>query len=158
MSRVGGGALVALLAVAGCGEPRIDVSKTASFIKDAVAKQTGAPVKDVACPDKVAVKAGDSFTCSVVGADGTKGDARLTQEDDQGNLKFSAPFLNTKAAERIVRRQLRRRSKKATVSCPQIVIIAKGGTFRCEAHTGSSTRTVLARQNDAKGNFSYRIR
>ncbi|MGI8730910.1 MAG: DUF4333 domain-containing protein [Solirubrobacteraceae bacterium] len=148
---------MAAVAVAGCGEQRIDVDETAKFAKSAVAKQIGSAVEKVDCPDKVAVKADDAFTCSVVGADGTRGDARFVQKDDEGNLAFSAPFLNTKAAERIVRRQLRKRSKKATVSCPQIVIVARNKRFRCRAKTGSETKTVFARQTDSKGNFTYRI-
>lgn len=152
-----GAALAAAVGLAGCGEPRIDIDKTATFIKDAVAKRIGTPVKEVKCPQTVAVKASDTFTCAVIGIDGTTGDARLTQKDDRGSLSFSAPFLNTKAAERIVQKQLRRQSKDATVSCPQIVIVKKDGRFRCQARTGSSTKSVFARQTDSKGNFTYRV-
>lgn len=150
-------ALAAAVALAGCGEDRIDIDKTTAFVEDAVAKRIGSPVKAVNCPQTVVVEASDSFTCAVIGTDGSKGDARFTQTDDQGSLTFSAPFLNTKAAERIVRKQLRRRTKDATVSCPQIVIVGQGERFRCKARTGSSTKTVFARQTDSAGNFTYRV-
>ncbi len=152
-----GAVLPAAGVLAGCGEPRIDIDKTTTFIEAAVAKQVGAPVKEVVCPEKVLVKASATFTCVVVGTDGTKGEARLKQKDDAGSLTFSAPFLNTKAAERIVQRQLRRQTKGATVSCPQIVTLKKDSRFRCQATTGSRTKTVSARQTDATGNFTYRV-
>jgi len=152
-----GAALAAAVALAGCGEERIDIDKTAAFIKGAVAKRIGSPVKEVDCPQTVVVQALDTFTCAVIGTDGTRGDARLTQKDDQGSLSYSAPFLNTKAAERIVQRQLRRNTKGATVSCPQIVIVKQDTRFECQARSGSSTKTVFARQTDSEGNFTYRI-
>lgn len=152
-----GVSLAAAVALAGCGEARIDIDKTAAFIKGAVAKRIGSPVREVDCPQTVVVAASDTFTCAVIGTDGTRGDARLTQTDDQGSLRFSAPFLNTKAAERIVQRQLRGNTRGATVSCPQIVIVKQGARFECQARSGSSTKTVFARQTDSEGNFTYRI-
>lgn len=152
-----GAALAAAVALAGCGEERIDIDKTAAFIKGAVAKRTGSPVRKVDCPQTVVVQASETFTCAVIGTDGTRGNARLTQKDAQGSLSYSVPFLNTKAAERIVQRQLRRNSKGATVSCPQIIIVKRDARFECQVAGVSSTKTVFARQTDSNGSFTYRI-
>ena len=152
-------AAVALL-VAGCGEAKIDVGKASKFIDAAVTKQVGAKVKSVKCPDSVVVKAKDKFRCVVTGTDGTKGDAELTQKDDQGNLTFYAPFLHTKEAARVMQTQLRNRSRSsrdATVSCPQIVVVGRGRTFNCALTVGGDERQVAARQTDAKGNFTYNV-
>jgi len=152
-------AAVALL-VSGCGEAEIDVGKASKFIDAAVTKQVGAQVKSVKCPDSVVVKAKDTFRCRVTGTDGTAGDAELTQKDDKGNLTFYAPFLHTKEAARVMQTQLRNRSRRtrdATVGCPQIVVVAKNRTFDCVVTIGGRERRLVARQTDANGNFTYRV-
>jgi len=153
-------ALLATLLAAGCGESEIDVAKASKFIDDAVTKQVGAEVKSVKCPDSVETKAKATFTCVVTGSDGTKGDARLTQKDDEGNLAFYAPFLHTKEAAKAIQTELRNRSRGsrgAIVSCPEIVIAAKGRTFDCRLTVDGEQRKVVARQTDAGGNFTYRV-
>ncbi len=153
-------ALLAALAIGACGESEIDVDEASKFIDSAVTKQVGAQVKSVNCPDSVKVKARDMFTCVVTGSDNTKGDAELTQKDDKGNLTFYAPFLHTREAAQVMQTQLRNRSRTTrgvTVSCPQIVVVARGRTFNCELRDGRDTLTVVARQTNDKGNFTYRV-
>jgi len=153
-------ALLATLALGACGASEIDIAKASKFIDSAVSKQVGAEVKSVKCPESVKVKAKDTFTCVVTGSDGTKGDAKLTQKDDKGNLTFYAPFLHTREAEQVMQRQLRNRSRGSrgvTVSCPEIIVVGKGRNFDCELRNGTDTLTVAARQTNDRGNFTYRV-
>ncbi len=60
----------------------------------------------------------------------------------------------------VIQTQLRNRSRDArdaTVSCPEIVIAAKGRTFDCQLTIDGEQRRVVARQTDAGGNFTYRV-
>ncbi len=42
----------------------------------------------VDCPDKVAIKAGATFTCTVTSKDGKTTEYTVTQADNQGNVRF----------------------------------------------------------------------
>lgn len=154
----GASALLAMLALTGCGKAEIDVGKASKFIEDAVQKEVGAKVKSVDCPGSVKVKAKSTFTCVVTGSDGTKGDALVTQRDDKGNMIVSAPFLHPREAEGAIQGQLRKRAANATVDCPEIIVVAKGGKFDCKVASAGPTKSVSATQTDTKGNFSYRER
>jgi hypothetical protein len=150
-------AAVAALTAAGCGERRIDVEKSAKLIQSAVEEQVGADVKSISCPDTVAVKAKATFVCQVLGKDGTKGTASVTQTDGKGTISVAAPFLHKDEAEQSIQTELRKRAPRATVTCPDIIVVKRGGTFDCAANLGEINATVKARQTNAQGNFTYRL-
>jgi hypothetical protein len=152
------GACLAGLTVTGCGEQQIDVAKSARLIQNAIEEQIGAKVKAIKCPDEVAVKAKASFTCAVTGGDGTTGTATVTQTDGKGTISVTAPFLNKDEAELSIQTDLRRRSPRATVVCPDIIILKARGTFDCTANLGEINATIAATQTGAKGAFRYTVK
>jgi hypothetical protein len=149
---------VAALAATGCGEQQIDVEKSAKLIQSAVEEQVGADVKSISCPDEVKVKANDTFTCLVTGKDGTKGTATVTQTDGKGTISVAAPFLHKDEAEQSIQADLRKRAPRATVVCPDVIVVKKGGTFTCTANLGEINATITAKQTNADGNFTYTVK
>ncbi len=147
----------AALAVAGCGEQRIDVEKSAKLIQSAVEDQVGSDVKAIKCPEEVKVEAKATFTCAVTGRDGTTGTATVTQTDGKGTIRVAAPFLHKDEAELSIQSDLRRRAPRATVVCPDIIIVKAGGKFECAANLGEINATIKATQTNASGNFRYSV-
>ena len=151
-------AVAAALAAAGCGETVIDSAKVEKFIGKSVIDQAGVRVKSVSCPKDRPAKKGDTFTCTVVGKDGTKGQATVTQRDDEGNVGTTAPFLHMREVEGAIVDQIKQQADATvTVTCPEIVVPKAGGTFRCEATDGSRTRQVESTMTDAKGNLRFKV-
>jgi hypothetical protein len=151
-------AAFAALTAIGCGEQQIDVEKSAKLIQSAVEEQVGADVKSIACPDEVKIKAKSTFACVVNGKDGTKGTATVTQTDGKGTISVAAPFLHKDEAEQSIQSDLRKRAPRATVVCPDIIVVRKGGTFTCAANLGEVNATVAATQTTANGNFVYNVK
>jgi hypothetical protein len=149
---------LAALTATGCGEQQIDIEKSAKLIQSAVEEQVGADVKSISCPDEVKVKAKDTFTCVVTGKDGTKGTATVTQTDGKGTISVAAPFLHKDEAEQSIQTDLRKRAPRATVVCPDIIVVKAGGKFVCKANLGEINVIVTATQTNANGNFTYRAK
>lgn len=160
MRRCPAALVVAALAVtaAGCGERQIDVEESATLIERAVEEQVGADVGSVSCPDEVKLRAKATFTCAVVGRDGTRGDATVTQTDGEGAVSVAAPFLHKDEAEQTIQAELRKRAPRTTVECPDIIVVKAGGRFRCEADLGPLDASVEARQTNAQGNFVFSVK
>lgn len=152
-------ALLAAVALASCGESTIDAAKGEKFIRGVVAKQVGARVATVSCPGDIETKKGDRFTCTVTGADGSKGDVLVTQRDDDGNVAVSAPFLHVREAETVMAEQIAKQTKEreVKVACPEIIVVKKSELFRCKATGGDKSRDVSARLTDEQGRFRYRL-
>lgn len=150
-------ALLATTAASGCGQTRIDIAKATSFIDQAVQQQVGARVRSVVCPAKVKIKAGSSFACVVTGRDGSKGDALVTQRDDKGNMTVRAPFLHPREAERAIAAELAKGTPGTTVACQEIIVVAKGRRFHCDATADGATHGISATQTDADGKFTYDV-
>ena len=151
-------ALGATLALSGCTE-MIDADKGEEEISKAVRVQAGVPVKEVSCPEDVEVKKGGTFTCTVTAKDGTKGDVRVVQSDDEGNVKFDAPFIHMDEAEGSIVEQINAQVKDAgevTVDCPDIVVGEPGAPFTCKGLAGGKAFTVKAVQTDGKGKFTFK--
>lgn len=149
-------AAVAALAVAGCGQRQIDVGKASKLVQGAVESQVGAQVASISCPREVEVEAHATFACTVTGEDGTKGVATVTQTDGQGTIGVAAPFLHE--AEQTIQSDLRKRAPRATVVCPDIIVVKQGATFVCEADLGEFDATVRATQTSAGGSFTYTLK
>ena len=148
----------AALTTIGCGEQQIDLEKSAKLIQSAVEEQVGADVKSIACPDEVKVKAKATFACVVNGKDGTKGTATVTQTDGKGTISVAAPFLHKDEAEDNIESDLRKRAPRATVVCPDIIVVKSGGKFECKANIGEINAVVSATQTNANGNFTYTVK
>ena len=151
-------ACMAALAATGCGQQQIDIDKAAKLIQGAVEQQVGADVASISCPEEVTVKADSNFSCTVVGKDGTKGVATVTQTDGKGTITVAAPFLHMDEAEQSIQSDLRRRAPRATVVCPDIIVVEKGAKFVCQANLGEINATITATQTSANGTFTYDVK
>jgi uncharacterized lipoprotein len=83
---VGAVAALSIVALAGCGEKTLKTSQ----IEDQLKSQAGAAVKTVSCPDDVKAEKGGTFNCEVTLASGQKGQVKVTQTDDNGNVHVEA--------------------------------------------------------------------
>jgi hypothetical protein len=149
------GCSASVCAGSGCG---IDTGKAESSVKTIVASATGADVKSVSCPTKVAFKKGTSFTCIATGADGTTAPITLTQTDSKGNVHISAPDLvHTGGDAKLIASGLTSKLKfTVTVKCPDLVTAHKGTTFNCVATHATETHKVIVTVTDDKGSIDYR--
>ena len=153
-----GVATAASIALLGCGETVIDSSKVEKSIGRTVIDQAGVHVKSVSCPKDPKAKKGATFTCTVTATDGTKGDATVTQSDDDGNVRTSAPFLHTRDAEAQIAAQIKKQAGVTVkVTCREIVIAKAGEKFRCKASDGKVTRDIQVTMTDDQGNFTAKI-
>jgi hypothetical protein len=151
----------AAIALAGCSESRptpIDAAKGERVIRRAVIQRVGARVKDVECPEGLTAQKGATFRCRVIGADGTEGDAIVTERDDRGTVSVSAPFLHVDEVEESIASGISKQAdSKVRVRCPEIVPVEAGGAFRCVAKSGSRSRGVRVVQKNARGHVRYEL-
>jgi hypothetical protein len=149
--------LLAAVALVSCGDTTIDTGKDETVIRRAVTQQAGARVASVACPEGVKARKDVTFTCVVTGRDGSKGDAVVRVKDDDGTTRFSAPFLHMRDVEAVMADQLRKRTKvRVTIACQEIVVVRKGGRFRCRATSDGRSGVVVVRFVDDAGHFRFR--
>ena len=79
-------AVLAALGLAGCGN--LDDTKLEGEIKTGIEKQAGVKIRSVSCPDDRPIKRGDVFTCTATATSGETGQVRVTQIDDEGNVRW----------------------------------------------------------------------
>jgi len=79
---------VPALALAACGSDTLDAAEVESEIGPMVEDQTGTRDVDIACPDDVEAEEGAVFECDVTAAGGVEAKLRVTQEDDEGNVRW----------------------------------------------------------------------
>ena len=79
---------VGALAVAGCGDKKLDTGKLEGKIKEGIEKQTGVKIRSVQCPDDVKVEKGDRFTCRATTTTNQRVVVNVTQQDDEGNVRY----------------------------------------------------------------------
>lgn len=152
------------LALGGCSASvstgdNLDNAKAQDEISKAVRVQAGVPVKDVSCPNDVKLEKGGRFTCTVTAKDGTKGQVQVVQKDENGNVRFDAPFIHMDEAEGSIVEQINAQVKnigEVTVDCPDIVVGKPGAPFTCKGTVSGDTFTVNAVQTDGKGKFDFK--
>ena len=81
------------LGLAACGN--LDSGKIESEISKQVEKQAQGQVKvkSVDCPSGRKIKKGDRFTCTITAENGATTKAQVVQQDDKGNVRFTANLL-----------------------------------------------------------------
>ena len=97
MRSFGLAALVAL-ALAGCGEDRIDTARVEDEVEVEIEQQARVPVAEVACPKDVTIEQGRRFQCTVTGDNGGEATVQVLQTDDEGNVRFRATGLDALGA------------------------------------------------------------
>jgi len=85
------GALVAV-ALSGCSASvsvggGLDTEKLERTIGDEFAKSVEGKI-DVVCPDDVKLEEGNTFECTATADDGSTRQVKVTQKDDDGNVRF----------------------------------------------------------------------
>ena len=146
-----------VVALGGCAK-KIDDAKAEKFISKTITDQIGAKVKSVKCPTDLTAKKGETFTCTVTGADGSTGDTKVTEKDDQGNVRVTAPFVNVRELEQSIGAGITKQiGAKVTVDCPEIIVGKKGDTFDCSARSGDSKARVKVTQTDDQGHVRYEL-
>ena len=172
-------ALAALLA-AGCGTKTLKGGEIEGFVEK-TAKEQGAKVTSVDCPDDVKAEKGKSFTCKVKGAGGKEADINVEQTSNHGNVSIGrqdfipllgggkAPVakplsglpLNVSGVEQAITKEVSSKSngavKAASVDCPSRVVVKRGATFTCEVTSdkGKTTKFKVT-QTDAQGNVRFK--
>ena len=156
--RLAGLALLAAAALSGCGETTIDAAEQEEFVRDVVVREIGARVASVRCPENVERREGDTFRCTVTGADDSTGDVVVTQQEDS-KVQVVAPFLHVTEAETVIANGIDDRldADDVDVRCPEIVVVRKDRLLRCMASAAGTSRTVSVRLTDDRGRFRYRL-
>jgi Domain of unknown function (DUF4333) len=155
---VGLATLGAGVALAGCSSSSsLDIGKLKRAITQNVEAQAGVRVRDVRCPADVTESKGATFSCTVVGTDGTQAPIQVVQKDAKGNVHFGAALLHVREAEAGLLRVIDQRSsvRVDSVSCPEILLEAIGRRFRCTFRVGARVGTIAAMFTDVSGHFSF---
>jgi hypothetical protein len=66
----------------------IDTAELEQQITDEMTAQSGVVPASVRCPDEVAAEAGATFECTATADDGSVATIVVTEEDDQGSLRW----------------------------------------------------------------------
>jgi len=151
-------ALLAAVALSACGATMIDAEEQEQFVRDVVVREIGARVASVRCPENVERSEGDTFRCTVTGADDSTGDVIVTQQED-AEVQVVAPFLHVTDAEAVVANGIadQLEADGIDVECPEIVVVRKGRLLRCTARATGASRSVSVRLTDDRGRFHYRL-
>jgi hypothetical protein len=80
-------ALAGSLFLGGC-TATVETDALEQQIGDELAAQAGVVPVSVDCPDDVAAEAGATFECVATADDGSIATITVTQQDDQGNLRW----------------------------------------------------------------------
>jgi hypothetical protein len=80
-------ALTLAVAAAACTPP-LDTDGLEANLKEKVAKDTGATITTVECPD-VKAEAGSTFDCTATDDSGATFVVKVTQTDDQGHVVYA---------------------------------------------------------------------
>lgn len=155
--------LGASVALTGCTR-RLDMDKLKTVLKDGFASQTGLQVKEVSCPESRDIKAGDSFDCKATTPGGASATLKVTQSDDQGNVKWelsaSEGVLDlTKLAGTIQAGLKEQTGVEAQVDCGGKFREAEAGkSFDCKAtDAGGAAHTVTITVKDKAGNVDWKL-
>jgi hypothetical protein len=157
--------LPALVALGGCsgsvsvGGKTLKTNEAEASIKSLVTSKVGARVKSVSCPEDIDVKTGATFTCTVVGTDGSKGAITAKQTDDKGNFDVDLPLIRPRDAEQAMTTSIKKQVsvKNLAITCPEIVVFKTGGTFRCSGIGDGVTAPIAVTQVDNTGHIRFKL-
>ncbi len=154
----------ALLALAGCGS--IDATRTENAVRQEIARGVGAKLRSVECPEDVPLERGRDFSCTAIGADGTRVPVPVTQTDDSGKVEFQVQLIKPRVVEAGLVRFAERAAEagggskaRAAARCPELRPVKRGDVILCSLtfHDGS-TVVGKATQTDDQGNVKFDLR
>jgi hypothetical protein len=147
-------ALLLGLFLIGCTRT-IDADKAKKIITDGLADHHMA-LKSISCPADVKIVKGATFVCTGVTADDQPMTFDMTQQDDEGLVKWElrGKTVNTDDIKTDV---VKRLGDQATVTCPHKITIAQANEpFICDVSRGSETKHLQV-TTDAAGTVSYKL-
>lgn len=165
-----GAAAVALLVLGGLGgvgcssQDQLDMGRSERQIVADLSKTYAVPVTDAQCPDKVVVKRGAAFRCTVaVGGASQRLEVQAVQRNDKGDLLVAAKaaVVHTDQVAADISGRLNEQFKRSFVTncgAAATKVVAPGSQFDCQAADGSSRRVVTATVQDAQGTLTYEVR
>ena len=164
---VAAAAVVTVAMSAGCGSSSDDTAKSAApkTVDDAQVEKgieddlstSSAKVTSAKCPTDVAVKQGDTFTCTVKFDNGATGKATVTQQTLNKytyELKPGSVQVPGTTADAAVEKSLAAQGiPNATVNCPANIIVKVGTTVTCNVSgaQGAASGTVTFTFSSAEG-------
>ena len=80
--------VIAAVALAGCGESTLDAGDIESEVTPQVEEQTGTKDVTIDCPDDIEAEEGADFECDITAQGGVEAKLKVTQEDDEGNVRW----------------------------------------------------------------------
>ncbi len=81
--------VIAALMLAGCGgEDTLDAGDIESEVVPQIEDQTGTRDVAIECPEDVEAEEGAVFECDITAEGGIKAKLKVTQEDDEGNVRW----------------------------------------------------------------------
>ncbi|MFN8186210.1 MAG: DUF4333 domain-containing protein [Gaiellales bacterium] len=140
------------LALAACGT--LDTSQLEQLVSERIEAVIGFAPASVDCPKDVEAKAGDVFSCTVTGSDGSTAEIEVTQKNDEGNVDVAGNLLKTQQLEQAIKDQL----GATEVSCPEIVAVEAGKTVDCDAAAGSDKATIVVTIENDNGDVTFQRR
>jgi uncharacterized protein DUF4333 len=87
-ARLAVGLALVAVAVAACGENKLDTERAESAIRAGITRQTGVKIASVRCPDDVEARQGDTFRCLARASNGQRARVEVTQRDDEGSVSW----------------------------------------------------------------------
>jgi len=162
------GLLILAVILFGCGGSLtvtsfLDVERLERTNADGITAQTGTNVESVACPDEVAMEAGNVFECTVTDESGNTAIVTVTQDDDVGNMTWELPedtLLDIARVEEVISEGIADQLGvvTASVECPDEVLIEAGNDFECTVTDDQGNTDVVAvTQVDDAGNISWEL-
>ena len=146
--------LLAVLALAACGDDHVNGEKLAEKIKAALATHE-LVVDALTCPPRV-VKLGDAFTCTGTTADKQPVTIDVTQQGS-GNLQWALQGMELHAAK-IRSEILPKLGAGFALQCPhEVAVVAIGAWTRCAIIKDGQTSHLDVKIDDAQGNESYKV-
>ncbi len=155
--------------VAGCGanassEPTVDAKKAEALVQKAAREQVDLRPRSVSCPDDIAGKKGATFTCKVVGRDGTSATVpgKVTDTGDGGKIFVGMPLLNVGKVEATMVTFLSKQvGPSVKVTCPDVVALRKGARFTCRASAGegqkADVRATISDSAGPQGDVTFKV-
>jgi hypothetical protein len=165
------GASVVFLALACVGaagvscKPKADPDKLEKGIRETLEEKFAGLIEAVDCPDDLKLKQGDKFKCSVTLKGGGTMTVDVTQEDDEGNVRWIVSRTTVLPVGVVVESIQKRLVEKlgggvaVTVDCGAGPFLggSAGATFECTASAPDKDPLLLVvTQQDDMMNFSWK--
>jgi Domain of unknown function (DUF4333) len=82
------GLALAAVALAACGDAKLDTDRAESAIRSGITRQTGVKIDTVRCPEDVEARQGETFRCVARASNGQRARVEVRQRDDEGSVSW----------------------------------------------------------------------